>query len=210
MVRIKICGITNTEDALQAASEGAHALGFIFASSPRQVTREQARKIVQALPPFVVKVGVFVEQSPREILGIMKDCQLNIIQLHGDYSSKESYELSRQYEVIKVFRVSALSAIEPMKEYAGIAKAFLLDTYSKGVYGGTGETFNWQIALEAKKIGVHVILSGGLNPDNVTGAVETVRPYAIDLSSGVERSPGKKDPEKVRNLFNNLRKQGIL
>lgn len=151
-----------------------------------------------------------MEQSPLEILEIMKDCQLNVIQLHGDYSAKVTQELSVQHEVIKVFRVSDLSAVEPMKEYAGMAKAFLLDTHSKNAYGGTGETFNWQIALEAKKIGVPVILSGGLNPENVVSAVETVHPYAIDLSSGVERSPGKKDPEKVRALFSNLRKQGIL
>lgn len=210
MVRIKICGITNREDALLAIAEGAHALGFIFAESPRQVKREQVRQIIEALPPFVVKVGVFVEQSPGEIREIMEACHLDVVQLHGDYTVEDARSLSKHYDTLKVFRVADASIVDQMKEYVGSVKGFLLDTYSRDAYGGTGATFNWQIAVEAKKLGVPVILSGGLDADNVVPAIETVGPYAIDISSGLEKSPGRKDPEKVKIFFEKLRKRGVL
>lgn len=205
MARIKICGLTNIEDALLSVREGAHALGFIFAPSPRRVTQEQVRGIAEAIPPFVTKVGVFVDHTPQEILEIMTHARLNLIQLHGEYSVEECAKLSELHEVVKVFRVADHTVIEAMKPYVGKVQAFLLDTYHKGLYGGTGETFNWKIALEAKKLGVPIILSGGLTPGNVLEAVKAVNPYAIDISSGVEQSPGKKDPEKIKLLFKALR-----
>ena len=192
MVKVKICGITNYEDASMAVRLGADALGFIFAPSPRQVTPEEVRRIIHALPPFVQTVGVFVDEDLGMIRQIKDLCRLDMIQLHGDESPDICRELMPH--TIKACRLRDKSSLLPIKHYEGQVRALLLDTYKKGQKGGTGEVFNWDLALEVNELGLPVILSGGLGPLNIQRAISTVRPYAVDVSSGIEERPGKKDP----------------
>jgi len=205
IVRIKICGITNTEDAIAAAELGADALGFVFAPSPRQVSPEMAREIITALPPFVRTVGVFMDQDPDEVSYIADLCRLDLLQFHG----KESPTYCARFEqrVIKAVRVRNQGHLEGCSEYSGIVDALLLDTYVSGRSGGTGLTFDWNIALEAKKYG-RIILAGGLNPDNVAEAISMVKPYAVDASSGLEQKPGVKDREKMARFIQTVRQTG--
>lgn len=190
MTRVKICGITRPEDAERACASGADALGFVFyPRSPRAVDPEQVRQIVDGLPPFVVSVGVFVDSPLREVLDIADRCRLNAVQLHGredpDYCSRIPLK------VIKAFRIAGDRLPEEISRYR--VDAILLDTHRPGVPGGTGETFCWDVAREAKKFG-RIILAGGLDCTNVAEAIAQVQPYAVDVSSGVEREPGLKDP----------------
>ncbi len=192
-VRVKICGITRTEDALKAVEFGADALGFVFyPGSPRYVEPGRAREIISALPPLVTAVGVFVNEDPSRIEEISKTAGIDIVQLHGDEPAEFCSLWPR---VVKAFRVREFSDLSPLEKYR--VSAFLLDTYSPDMPGGTGQVFNWDIALEAKRFGT-VILSGGLTPDNIEKAVRWVRPYAVDVSSGVEADKGIKDLEKMR------------
>ncbi len=196
MTRVKICGITNKEDALLAVEAGADALGFVFfKESPRYISHDAAREIIAHVPAFVSTVGVFVNEPAWRIHEIMKITGLDIAQLHGDESPRECSKFRR---VIKALRVAKLTDLDPIKQYD--ASAFLLDTYSKDSYGGTGTTFNWDIAVEAKRYG-NIVLAGGLTPDNVADAVRHVAPFAIDVSSGVEAEKGKKDPVKLREFI---------
>ncbi|MEW6327490.1 MAG: phosphoribosylanthranilate isomerase [Thermodesulfobacteriota bacterium] len=195
MIRIKVCGITNIEDALAAQALGSDAIGLVFAKSPRRVEKEQAREIVQALPPFVHLVGVFVNEEKGVIEDIADFCRLTVLQFHGSESPEYCAGFGRP--VIKAFRISQREDIERMKPYQGKVSAFLLDTYHPVLAGGTGQAFDWTMTKEAGKIGP-IILAGGLNPDNIEAAIRAVRPYAVDVSSGVEMSPGKKDHEKIR------------
>ncbi len=199
--KIKICGITRLEDALLAADLGADALGFIFTESPRQVVPETAGEIISLLPPFVNSVGVFVDEEQESVREIAAYCKLDLIQLHGNESS--GYCKALDLKALKVIRVKDEKSIESMASYRGTVQGFLLDTYVKGLPGGTGKTFNWELAKQAKKYGP-VILSGGLNPDNICEAIEKVKPYGVDISSGVEASPGIKDPDKLKLLFSNI------
>lgn len=197
MVKIKICGITRLDDALHAVRSGADALGFVFhEASPRYIFPEQAASIIRALPPFVQAVGLFVNADSEFVNATSDQCRLDIVQLHGDEQPEYCDLIKRR--VIKVFRVKEITSIEPIRNYrvAGI----LLDAFSPRAYGGTGLTFNWEIALAAGKYGP-VILAGGLTPENVRQAVEKVAPYGVDVSSGVETAPGRKDPEKVREFI---------
>ncbi len=199
MVKVKICGITNVEDALFSISAGADAVGFIlYPGSKRFIKAKEVRKITVQLPPFVSKVGVFVNQDPRDVLEIMSYAHLDFAQLHGDETPDEC-EYIGSSRVIKVFRLSSIDEVESIAPFVGKVRAVLLDTYSKGSYGGTGRTFDWNIARKVKELypELPLILSGGLNPENVSEAVEAVSPYCVDVSSGVEREVGKKDPEKV-------------
>lgn len=197
MVRVKICGITNIEDALQAVEAGADALGFVFhEKSPRYVFPEQAAAIVKALPPFVQAVGLFVNAEPDFVNATLDQCRLDLAQLHGDEPPEYCDQVNRR--VMKAFRVKDIESLDPIKNYR--VAGHLLDAWSPAAYGGTGLTFNWDIAKIAEKYGP-VILAGGLTPDNVRQAVERVAPYAVDVSSGVEAAPGKKDPEKVREFI---------
>ncbi len=201
MTRVKICGITNLDDALLAVEYGADALGFVFyEGSPRHVFPETVREIISRLPPFVTTVGVFVNAPPQEIREVMDLAGLDVVQLHGDEPQEECSLFPR---VIKAFRVRELSDIERLKGYS--VSAYLLDAYDPEVPGGTGQTFNWDIAVEAKKYGP-IILAGGLTPENVADAVSRVRPYAVDVSSGVEAQKGKKDHEKMRLFIERVKK----
>lgn len=193
MVKVKICGITNPEDALAAADYGADALGFVFyRGSPRYISPQAAKEIIRQLPPLITTVGVFVDETIDKIEEIMRHVPLDIAQLHG-HEPPESCLLSRR--VIKAIRVKELSDLEPLKRYR--VSAFLLDTYTPESLGGTGQIFNWDIAVAAKQFG-KVILAGGLNPDNIEKAIRWVRPYAVDVSSGIEEEKGKKDLKKMR------------
>lgn len=197
MVKVKICGITNLEDALVAIDAGADALGFVFYSkSPRHVFPEQAAAIIRLLPPFVQTVGLFVNETLETVNETADLCGLDIIQLHGAESPEFCAAVRRR--VIKVIRVKDITCLDSMKDYR--AAAFLLDAWSPTAHGGTGLTFNWEIAASAAKNN-RIVLAGGLTPDNVADAVRQVRPYAVDVSSGVESAPGKKDPALVHSFI---------
>jgi phosphoribosylanthranilate isomerase len=199
MVKIKICGITNLADALLAAELGADALGFIFyPQSPRKVEPEAARAIIAQLPPFVAAVGVFVDEEAAMVRYLAARVGLEWVQLHG----QESPEYCRGLgcKVIKGFRIRDEASLRLLAGYQGAAQALLLDTYKKGQVGGTGESFDWRLAREARKYG-RIILAGGLRPENVAQAIAAAQPDAVDAASGTEASPGKKDPVKLRAFF---------
>jgi phosphoribosylanthranilate isomerase len=201
MVRVKICGITNLEDALTAVEAGADALGFVFYDkSPRCIAPDKAAGIVKALPPFITTVGLFVNTDSHFVNTTAERCLLDRVQLHGDESPEFCTRIVRP--VVKVFRIRGEASLWPMKDYH--VSAYLLDAYSPNAYGGTGMTFNWEIAKTAKQFGP-IILAGGLTPDNVQQAIEAVQPYAVDVSSGVEAAPGKKDAGKVSKFVQNAK-----
>ncbi|MBL7203368.1 MAG: phosphoribosylanthranilate isomerase [Desulfobacteraceae bacterium] len=204
MVRVKICGITNHQDAALAVSLGVDALGFIFAQSPRRIAPEKARRIISAIAPLVTTVGVFVDERRETIRDIMQYCGLDLVQLHGD----ESPDLCQEFmpRTIKGFRIRDRSDIESVAPYKGKTRAILLDTYARGKRGGTGETFDWDLAVRSKDAGVPVILAGGLTPANIVDAISAVTPYAVDLNSGIEEQPGKKDHILMKKLMENIRK----
>ncbi len=202
MIKIKICGITNLEDAQHAVACGAWALGFIFyKKSPRYISPFKARSIIEKLPPFVTPVGVFVDQREGAIKEIAGFAGITTIQLHGDESPALCQRL-RQFILIKALRVDEKFNPSNLGSYP--VQAFLFDAYQEGVPGGTGRTFNWEI-LRDKKFPKPVILSGGLNPDNVQEALRTLRLYAVDVSSGVEESPGKKSKRLVEGFCKNAK-----
>ena len=197
MVRVKICGITNLEDALMAVEAGADALGFVFfRGSPRYISPEQAAVIIRRLPPFVQTVGLFVNEESATVNSTADRCGLDLVQLHGEESPDYCAAVKRR--VIKAFRVKDASTLDDIMNYS--VAACLLDAWSPAAHGGTGTTFNWEIA--AKAVASHtIILAGGLTPENVAGAVATVKPYAVDVSSGVESAPGKKDAGQVSRFI---------
>jgi phosphoribosylanthranilate isomerase len=202
MTRVKICGITNLEDALVAVDAGADALGFVFfRESPRHIFPEEAARIIALLPPFVQTVGLFVNQDNAAISDVADLCRLDLIQLHGDETPEQCHQLKRR--VLKAFRIKSMTCLDPMVNYQ--TSGFLLDAYSPSAYGGTGMTFNWEIASEAVKRHNRIILAGGLVPENVAEAIQNVKPYAVDVSSGVELSPGRKDHQKVRAFIRNAK-----
>ena len=200
MVRVKICGMTNSKDALQAALYGAWAVGFIFyKKSPRFIGAFKVKKIVEQLPPFVTPVGVFVNQKEGAVKDILKFCGIGTVQFHGDETPEFCRRFTKQYKVIKAVRVDDRVNPDSLKKYA--VDAFLLDAFQEDVYGGTGKTFPWHLAKAVKGLGVPLILSGGLNAQNLLRAIEDVRPFAVDVSSGVEKSPGQKNSHAVKEFI---------
>lgn len=197
MVRVKICGITNLDDALLALDAGADALGFVFHSaSPRHIFPEQASHIISQLPPFIQTVGLFVNQSPETVNATVFSCGIDIVQLHGEEPAE--YCAAINHRILKAVRVKDITSLEVMAEYP--VSTFLLDAWSPSAHGGTGQTFNWDIAaLAAQKN--RIILAGGLTPENIADAIRQVRPYGVDVSSGVESSPGRKNAAKVREFI---------
>ena len=197
-VKVKICGITNVEDASVAVEAGADALGFVFyRKSPRYIEPTLAKQIIMGLPPLVIPVGVFVDEDQEVVRNLMDDCGLTMAQLHGNESAIYCKELGRT--VMKALRVKDRSTFLALAEFRGRAcvRGFVLDAFSEQAYGGTGQVIDWQLAAEVAKA-ASVLLAGGLTPENVEKAVQAVQPYGVDVSSGVERAPGKKDHDKVR------------
>ena len=197
MVRVKICGITSAEDAITAVEAGADAIGLVFyEKSPRHISTGQASEIVRIIPPFIQVVGLFVNAEVGTVNATADLCRLDLVQLHGDETPEYCSQVNRR--VIKAFRIKGDGIPETMKDYQ--VNGNLLDAWSPLAYGGTGSVFNWNTAREAKKFGC-LILAGGLTSDNVLSAIEIVKPYAVDVSSGVESNPGRKDPDKIRDFI---------
>ncbi len=208
MVKVKICGLTNLEDASAAARLGADYLGFIlYPKSPRYVPPERAAKILKELPPSVKKVAVVVNADTRFLKELLK-LGFDLLQLHGNESPEILKEIPPE-RVIKVFRVSAEAPPREELKRWGDVYAFLLDTYKKDTFGGTGETFNWEVAKTLVSEGWRIFLAGGLNPENVAEAVRCVKPFAVDVSSGVELSKGKKDLKKLEEFIKRAKSASV-
>ncbi len=198
MVRVKVCGITTLNDARTAATFGADAIGLVFAESPRKVSIEEAREIAAALPDGVLKVGVFVNEEPEEVLRIAREVGLDYAQLHGDEGPEVVEEVrGGGLKVMKALRVRGAGSLEAMDDYA--ADLFLLDAWSEKARGGTGERFDWGVAKSLSGRG-NIVVSGGLSPGNVREAIRLFEPYGVDASSSLEDAPGKKNKERVRRF----------
>ncbi|MCI5131480.1 MAG: phosphoribosylanthranilate isomerase [Candidatus Electrothrix sp. EH2] len=207
-IRIKICGITNLEDAAFAVDAGVDALGFIFyEKSPRSVDPEVARVIIEQLPPFIATVGVFVDRKRQEVEEIIRFCRLAYAQLHGKESPKYCERLARfaaPCQVIKALRVGEHVQADDINPYNEHVHGFLLDTYQKGVKGGTGQPFDWSL-IQSLKLQRDFILAGGLDADNVGKALDVIKPYAVDVNSGVEVAPGQKDHKLIKKIIRQVR-----
>jgi phosphoribosylanthranilate isomerase len=196
--RVKICGITRPEDAIAAVKHGADAIGLVFyGPSPRNVSIEMAADIVSVLPPFVSKVGLFVNAPASEIETVLRRVSLDCLQFHGDESATDCAQINLPY--YKAIRVKDDTNLLQYASYYAQAKALLLDTYSEASVGGTGQVFDWKLIPE--NIGKPLILAGGLTADNVAAAIRQVNPYAVDVSGGVEASKGIKDEIKIASFM---------
>jgi phosphoribosylanthranilate isomerase len=198
-VRVKICGLTNLKDALAAAEAGADALGFVFADSPRRVEPDVVRDVIRRLPPFVVTVGVFVDETPKVVRELRDYCGLDAVQLHGDETEDDVAAIGGR--AIKAIRIGD-GRIVPATAFANAT--LLLDTYVPGTAGGTGKPFDWSLAVEPARQRP-IVLAGGLTPENITRAIQIARPYAVDVSSGVEIEPGRKDHGKIAAFIRQAR-----
>lgn len=201
-VKVKICGITNVADALAAIEAGADALGFVFyEKSPRHITPEQAAVVIQALPPFISKVGLFVDATPETVRSTVASTGIDTLQFHG----METPDFCKAFRmtVVKAIRVQGSKSLKDLGHYP--VSGILLDSFVPGQQGGTGAKFDWSLALEAKRVGKPIILAGGLKPQNVEEAIRSVNPYGVDVSSGVESAPGRKDIAKVRDFISAAR-----
>ncbi len=202
MIRVKICGITNKEDALKAVSLGAWAVGFIFyKESPRYIGPYKAKRIIELLPPLITPVGVFVNQKEGAIKDIAEFCGFKTLQFHGD-ESPEYCQRFKDYKIIKAFRIHKEFDFHIFSNYK--ASAFLLDSHEEDKYGGTGKPFDWALIKRVRNFGHPIILSGGLNAKNIKEAVEEVCPFAVDVSSGVEQSPGQKSERLLKEFFDTI------
>ena len=202
--QVKICGVTNVADALAAAEAGADMVGLNFyEQSPRHISQATAAEISRALSPFVLKVGVFVNAPEEFIFRAMGECNLSLLQFHGT----EDSDFCTQFGLmsVKALRVRGAESLAALANFN--TDAFLLDAFSPSGLGGTGEKFDWNLAVAAKKFGKPIYLAGGLTPENVADAVKQVRPFAVDVSSGVESSPGKKDHAKVKAFVQAAKKE---
>lgn len=205
-LRIKICGITREEDARAAIDAGADALGFVFVpGTPRYIEPGRAAAITRGLPPFVSRVGLFVDADPEFIRAVVGKARLDTVQLHGDEAPEAGRGLLGIARVIQAFRVRGPETLQRLNAYRDSSDAWLLDAYVPGTSGGTGARFDWSLAVEACRLGHPVILAGGLKPENIAEAVRQVSPYAVDVSSGVEASPGLKDAQKIERLVRQAR-----
>lgn len=204
MVKVKICGITNLKDAEAAIAAGADALGFVFAKSPRNIKPKDAAKIIDKLPPFVNTVAVFADTPAATVEKTVRQCRIDTLQFHGNESPAYCRYFMKAHKVIKAFRIKGKNSLKAIKKYK--VDGYLLDAFIEGVKGGTGKTFDLKFAKYAKKSVSPVILSGGLNPENVAGALNSVMPYAVDVSSGVEKIPGKKDHKLIRKFMKAVKK----
>jgi len=196
-VKVKICGITSVADGVAAAEAGADMIGLMFYErSPRHISLATAAEISRAVSPFIVKVGVFVNPTEEAVFRAIGECGVTLLQFHGE----EAPEFCTQFGVMsmKAFRVRDAASLAALPNYQ--TDAYLLDAYSPDAHGGTGAKFNWDLAIDAKQLGKPVFLAGGLTPENVGEAVRRVQPFGVDVSSGVESAPGKKDPAKVRGF----------
>jgi len=204
--RVKICGITRVQDGLDAVRFGAHAIGLVFyAPSPRAVTPDQARAIVDALPPFVTAVGLFVNADAEAVRATLATVPLQLLQFHGDETPEYCAALGVPY--LKAIRVRpGVDLLQYAQQFHG-ARGLLLDAYVQGIRGGTGATFDW--TLIPNSLPLPVVLSGGLDADNVGAAVRAVRPWAVDVSSGVESAKGIKDAAKIEAFMNGVRNAGV-
>ena len=203
--RIKICGITNVEDGVAAAEAGADMIGLMFYErSPRHISFATAAEVSRALSPFIVKVGVFVNPDEDTVMRAINDCGVTLLQFHGE----ETPGFCTQFGAMsmKAFRIKDAASLEALPNYP--TDAWLLDAYSPDAHGGTGAKFNWELAIEAKNLGRPIFLAGGLTPENVGDAVQTVQPFGVDVSSGVESAPGKKNHAKVRAFIQAVRSRG--
>ena len=199
-VRIKICGITQNIDALRAVELGADALGLVFYSpSPRAVTLDRAQQIAKSIAPFVTLVGLFVNASPDEVRKTLAQVPLNLLQFHGDESSQYCEQFAFPY--IKALRMKPdVDVVSVMNQYTS-ARGILLDAYKPGVPGGTGESFDWDLVPKMSNRPLPIILAGGLTSQNISEAIDRVQPFAVDVSGGVEKSPGIKDQQKLTEFF---------
>lgn len=206
MVRVKICGITRVEDALSCARLGADAIGLVFyASSPRNVTVEQARAILAALPPFITTVGLFVDAQAAEVQAVLDQLPLDVLQFHGNEPVQYCRSFGRPY--LKALRVKpGVDLVQYASAYSG-ARALLLDAHIEGVAGGSGQTFDW--SLIPPRLPLPVVLSGGLSPDNVAEGIRRIQPAAVDVSSGVEAAKGIKDTEKISAFMQGVRNASL-
>jgi len=203
---VKICGITRRDDALAAARLGAHAVGLVFcARSPRNVSIAAAQEVVAALPPFVMAVGLFVDAAARDIEAVLSEVRLDLLQFHGDETAAFCARFGVPF--IKAARVRpGLDLIQCARDY-GAARGLLLDAFVDGTHGGTGTAFDW--SLIPPDLSLPIVLSGGLNPANVSDAIRRVSPWAVDVSSGVESSPGIKDPQKIAAFMKEVRSADV-
>ncbi|MCP4649904.1 MAG: phosphoribosylanthranilate isomerase [PVC group bacterium] len=207
MTKIKICGITRLKDALSAAEYGADAVGFVFAKSPRRISPVAASRIIDNLPPFIAKVGLFVNAEKEEVLNILKTCQLDTLQFHGEESDKYCNFFRKYCKIIKAFRIKDNSSLKQACSYKYI-DACLCDTYDPKKHGGTGKSFNWNI-LKNSGLKKPVIIAGGASLSNVGKIIHKLKPYGIDVSSSIERSPGKKDARIMRKFIKTVTKESL-
>ena len=204
MTKIKICGITNKRDAIAAAELRPDMIGFVFYNgSKRYVQPRIVRDIANELPPYILKVGVFVDESSEKVSEIAQICSLDMLQFHGDESPEYCANFKESYKIIKAFRIKDKGSLKGINDYN--ADFYMLDAYSSKEKGGTGEKFDWKI-IEGFEFLRPLILSGGLTPESIKSAIEKVVPYGVDVLSGVERSPGKKDLELMKKFVENVRK----
>ena len=200
---IKICGITNLRDAEDAVSFGADALGFVFAKSPRKIEPESAKDIIKEIKGAALCVGVFVNELSEKVEETAEYCGLDAVQLHGDETPLYCANIKVD-RIIKAFRIKDTASLEAIKGYDNVF-AYLLDTFSKDKYGGTGRAFDWDIAVKAKSLGKPIILSGGLNSGNIGEAIKVIRPYGVDISSSIESEPGKKDAGLMKCIIEEIK-----
>jgi len=205
MAKVKICGITNVEDARWAANFGADYIGLNFwKKTPRHVSPQSVPQIMEGLPSFVTPVAVFVDEKLGNVVKTLEKYGFSVVQLHGRESGRYVKELKNKcpsVKIIKAIKIRSQESLSELKKYVPNVDFFLLDTYIPGITGGTGQTFNWELACAAKETSKRIFLAGGLTPENVSEAIAKVRPYAVDVASGVEKGPRRKDMDKMNQFI---------